>query len=493
MRFFIALTYCLLAYCTLVGQNWRLCDPGREYYYGLNNVYECLRIDSVAVVSTDSIYFPSRRLTFDPSLHPDTCASFIESFSRFGEKILFNGTGDYRFVEQGDTFLLKTRPTGPWIARTDPPETWLGPVNALSFAYDTGTVFGVQDSILTIVLQHMYSGIYYLQEVRIAKTFGLLDMPALFGEHHNYSFNDSLRGMTHPSFGVTNLPKERFFTMQPGDTIQIFQEYYNGWSEWWNTYYFQDIYLQRWQSTMGDTLFFQIDRTTISYYNHQGIGCTRQIVVDTIPWLDAGYQRLDRKFGEVWTPDWNHSDWVANWRFDPDFPNRLQKPSNVTDHWVAADTCLHNIRWTLGGQQDEYYMDGMGGPYYSVQAFSWSEDMHAFRYPIYARLGGTAEGNPMDFDSMYALVAAPPPIAPLPEISIFPNPATHAVTIDLRKWISVGKLTVEVCDAAGQIIDHKFVQCGENFSLDILHYPAGLFLLRISDQHSQVTKRFVKQ
>lgn len=75
-------------------------------------------------------------------------------------------------------------------------------------------------------------------------------------------------------------------------------------------------------------------------------------------------------------------------------------------------------------------------------------------------------------------------------VEVYPNPATHSVTVDAGAAIKLLSLT----NAAGQVYDvpHTVVAPGTHV-LDVARLPAGVYLLQVTDEYgNKVVKRLVK-
>ncbi len=75
-------------------------------------------------------------------------------------------------------------------------------------------------------------------------------------------------------------------------------------------------------------------------------------------------------------------------------------------------------------------------------------------------------------------------------VGVYPNPATHSVTVDAGAAIKV----ISITNAAGQVYDvpHTVVAPGTHV-LDVARLPAGVYLLQVTDEYgNKVVKRLVK-
>lgn len=72
-------------------------------------------------------------------------------------------------------------------------------------------------------------------------------------------------------------------------------------------------------------------------------------------------------------------------------------------------------------------------------------------------------------------------------ISVFPNPTTGIV-----RWQGGTITEVQVHDLTGRVMLRQDVKLGDNQQIDIQQFPAGMYLLRLSDGEKQVVKKILK-
>jgi hypothetical protein len=295
--------------------------------------------------------------------------------------------------------------------------------------------------------------------------------------------------ISNPAIGLQNIPRGRFFSMLVGDTLQIEEYFYDDGAETQFWTWRQDIYLDRWQSTLGDTIFFHIDRS--EFFQTWGLPTpppSRRLLYDTIPINSTLYQRLDRDLGEVWPADEDASSWSYQWRKDTTFPDRLMKPLHVQEPFDSLRNCHFKI--LVGGtfydEWRKFYMDGLGGPYYSEYDQGWYQ---AYRKPIYCHVGSVVEGTPIDFLAATAIEQA---VAD-PVWQIFPNPAQSEINLDLRAWTDLGQLEVKVLALNGQVMQHASVEAGMINRLSVAELPRGIYFLQFETANGTQVKKVVVQ
>ncbi len=507
MRTFITFTCFLLVSFAVHSQNWRLFHPSREAYYGSEVYYgtqvfsmdHALRIDSFQVSGNDTVWFPSqvhqRDLTWN-----DSCWLFQPIPGAFGESIRQMPNGDYDILyPHGDIAHWKMNATVPWRLLTNTTGGIPARIEAVPLGKSVGTTpLGTIDSLYTLELTgYLANGnLWFSTHCQISKSEGLTRIPFIpelypFQGVVDYTRDTTvdLVSITNPAIGLQNIPRERFFSMQVGDTIQIEEYFYDDGPEEHSWSWRQDIYLDRWQSTLGDTIIFQIDRSEFFQTINQPTPTPyRMVVYDTIPINSSLYQRLDRDLGEVWTANEDASSWSYQWRQDTTFPDRLMKPLHVREPFDSLRNCHYYV--SVGGSfYDEwrkFYMDGLGGPYYAEYDQGWYQ---VHRKPIYCHLGSVVQGTPIDFLAATALEQA----VEGPDWQVFPNPAQSEINLDLSASDDLDLVTVEVLALNGQILLRASVESGKTNQLSVADLPRGIYFLRLQTANGMQMKKVVVQ
>ncbi|MEM7369996.1 MAG: T9SS type A sorting domain-containing protein [Bacteroidota bacterium] len=78
-----------------------------------------------------------------------------------------------------------------------------------------------------------------------------------------------------------------------------------------------------------------------------------------------------------------------------------------------------------------------------------------------------------------------------PEVTVFPNPGKHRVTIDLNDWEAK---QLQLISTTGQVMMQKGITspAGENIDLDVSHLTPGIYFLQLNGQNqSQSTKLII--
>jgi hypothetical protein len=484
-------------------QDWRPLHSGRTAYYAENwggNVAIRWTLDGSRVDGADSIWYPEPLHLLD-HVRWDSCYGFTPGPSPMGDsvRVFANGDMDFYFAG-GDTLHWKSDLTQPWVMLRNPVGYNPRQIIATPAGYTLGTILGQADSILTLDLTMIDSvGMTSQRMSKLSKHHGWLDpiqrltaygLPSEYHPNYYSATTSALQGITHPDLGVQNLPKEAFFSMQPGDTIQILEHtsenYLNEITNIWQ----QDIYLARTTSTNGDTLFFTIDRSKAGESNRRTLPPpSRSTVIDTIPLNTPAYQRLDRDLGEMYAPDFRASAWVPEWRIHPQYGG-LMKPMSLRDTLNEFDTC-----YRMGGRGyagDEFwsswlletYMEGLGGPYWRKQFFLF--DLLVLRDAIYFHTSNGQGGSAMDFDSLLLATSLAPPQASIAHaVQVIPNPNQGEFRVTLHEDLAQDAVRITILSADGRTLKRLDAHGSRELEVDAHDLPRGLYLLRVEAQGRQ--------
>lgn len=490
------------------GQDWRPLYSGRTAYYRAYWEFDIAirwTLDGSRVAGLDSIWYPE---LLHPVDHPvwDSCYGFTPGPPPLGDsiRVFANGDMDFYFPD-GDTLHWKADLSQPWVMLRNPSGSNPRLITATPAGYTLGTVLGQPDSILNLDLALTDSmGVTTYAVSQLSQHHGWLD-PVLrissyegIFEYQTKGQNDpvsGLRGITQPNLGVQNLPKEAFFTMQAGDTIQILERYsedlYNE-----DTYlYQQDIYLARNTSPIGDTIFFTIDRAKFGTSNLQVLPPpSRSVVIDTIPLNTPAYQRLDRDLGEMYAPDFRASAWIPEWRTHRQF-GRLMKPMSLLDTVRTIDTC-YKIRgrgyagnefwhsWLL-----DTYMEGLGGPYWGKWFFLF--DLIIIRDVTYFHTTSGQGGTYLNFDSL--MHVTPPRPESLLAFTLSPNPNAGDFQVQLSEALALQPLQLQLLAVDGRVVQVLRTQGEAVVDVRTDGLAPGMYLLRVAaDGYAQARRVIIR-
>ncbi len=76
-------------------------------------------------------------------------------------------------------------------------------------------------------------------------------------------------------------------------------------------------------------------------------------------------------------------------------------------------------------------------------------------------------------------------------LRLYPNPTNSVLNIELNTVLTEGK--VEVFDVLGKEVFTQKLQPNNSTQIDVSNWDTGMYLLKISSENGEATKRFVKQ
>ena len=79
-------------------------------------------------------------------------------------------------------------------------------------------------------------------------------------------------------------------------------------------------------------------------------------------------------------------------------------------------------------------------------------------------------------------------------VNLYPNPATNFVTIEIFDKLNSGKLTLEILNSIGQVVESKSIDnAKEQVIMDVNNFSKGLYLVRVSSDNMYITKKLLIQ
>ena len=79
-------------------------------------------------------------------------------------------------------------------------------------------------------------------------------------------------------------------------------------------------------------------------------------------------------------------------------------------------------------------------------------------------------------------------------VNLYPNPATNFVTIEIFDKLNSGKLTLEILNSIGQVVESKSIDnAKEQVIMDVYNFSKGLYLVRVSSDNMYITKKLLIQ
>ncbi|HQA76544.1 MAG TPA: T9SS type A sorting domain-containing protein [Salinivirgaceae bacterium] len=474
-RLQISLILALISTISTFGQNFQTISSDRIAFFEneYNNV-KAVRIDSVKY-QNDSLLFP---FTTIQQLDYDCFSPFEASW--IGKSVIIKNNGLNEFINKmGDTISIKTS--------ANLGDTWIAfslydslTIEASVVNYDTLTFIGVTDSVKTIKF-HVYDKNMNLLDwelnnmnIRISKFHGFVTT-FNFYLFPNFQFDNpykteifeeyNLVGLSNPRAGINNLTWFEVNDFQIGDELHI------------------------------------LDTSSCLHSDGSGSATTNKAIykyLERTDYSDSIVYRYSRKqsIHTVWTDssDFRYYDDTLRTtiKADPLFDKLPGEPifyeNDTYNYYMTNESLLSkNIplgyeRYSFGGDlcwhayifdgclRDDYYVKGLGGPYYSCsEAFCFGG---AERSLVYYKKGGVTWGDPLTITEISDVSISK-------SIMIFPNPAKNQITVNISDG-NYQDLQIFIYDIQGKL---QKTECLEpnNSTINISSLDSGIYILKISD------------
>jgi hypothetical protein len=122
---------------------------------------------------------------------------------------------------------------------------------------------------------------------------------------------------------------------------------------------------------------------------------------------------------------------------------------------------------------------------------SYSTDLPVTANPFQPANAGSGDGYVVKFGMSEQLITAMLSSEEAHSLSIYPNPATDLITIELKNGNPVSR--IEIFDASGRAVQQLNLQ-GQRISVNINDLPPGVYFMKVIDNNAQQhISRFVKE
>jgi hypothetical protein len=441
-------------------QNYQTVISNRiSYFDNQSETINCVRIDS-AVFLTDSTLYPFSYIReMEDGCFTPYGASWI------GEKIVKKENGLNIFLNRDhDSIQIKTKAllNDSWTVYYIPDSI---KITATVIRHDTMSFLGQLDSVKSIGFQVYDKNMHLLDYplnnmvLKISKDFGFVK-----------TFNFYL----FPKIGIQNLTWFGIYDFQPGDELHIVYEV-KDWMGYLGSLKSIRKYIGR--SDYNDSIIYTLSLKVSNYVSSRDT--TYNTYLDTIvkekiwsnpamdklpgePVLEGDTSRIyfnTMENGEVITKTHASNDEIffRNTEYCWELP-------------TIVDDCL----------EEDKYLKGLGGPYYSCYDFTtdWGNKL------VYYKKGDVSWGTPLVITSL--------PDRPDQEnILVFPNPAHDHLTIRINKLDQAE--IFEILDMTGRVVIRKHIVSVEsNIGLEEVKTGSYVYRIRNDKEIVKMDKLIIK-
>lgn len=485
----LLLPFLLCISATLFAQNWMPVVPGDVYHFrALDSSYvtHTIRIDSIKVNGTDSIFYLNRIVFVDNvNLNLITVSSGAGQF--LGQTMTKKPNGRCTFFSQlyntgAITLFPLTEPGSSWTASSTPLLT------ASVVSKEASIVLGEPDSIKTIQFSNGVQWVF-------SKNHGIVDARDLFFTTERLQ----LVGIETRNLGEKALGFDGLFDFQPGDVFEwhlqqsMFGSGLIRFSKW---YILQKEVLQ-------DEFRYLVDRRVKTIYTSPPFGLNYKH--DTA-WIDFkksvypnadAYNRQQVTLGSYFSDETSYCNAFASGK---KIGSKVTAPGEQLECAVfpgsndfqesyiplpdpSGGCCYQtgtNCEWR---RYFEDYRSGLGRVELDIRVIN-----NSFHETLTGALiqGDTVWGT-LTSDAFFTATHAPASTFPL---AVVPNPAQDFVRIQAANL--EGEIWVRIHDISGK----TYVSRNQNLSisqeLDISALPSGLYLVQLTDNHRTWVGKFQK-
>jgi hypothetical protein len=478
----------------LYAQNYACLQPGVTAYFTDGIVQNPLRADSVVQHTGHQVWwnFPVIRPADGFYCHTQNGGMWM------GRKTRIYPDGRYVFYNR-DGLPVEI------LSQAGLNDTWkccdlaAGRLDATITGMAQETFLGLTDMVKTITLQakdaqgnnmtHPLNGKLFKisQNYGFTQVVGIYLFPDLTDEIPDEIKEYTLSGLSSPATGYQNLTFDDFFNLAPGDELHIYQKY------------------EYWMNSGEETRAIKV--LTDKSYSAGGteLALTWQVcsrhrqysgLYDTLIFYDgpqtetiniSEYQtNLDPLPGEVIAPE----DYPSFLYYNQAYNNAFGRPYKQMFwgfHQVPDDTCLGIIitkkgpETTLMGYPADYYVDGLGGPYYTYWDFSYST-----RVLVYWKKGNNEWGIPYTCSE----ILGTPGQQPVGSIKIYPNPVTEKMV--KIEGTAAEPMEMTLLDPAGRYLLREISSEG-NAILNLTSLRQGVYFLKVSQGSNILTTKLIIQ
>jgi hypothetical protein len=465
----------------LKAQDYQTVNSGRISYF--ENPYgevKCINIDSVKF-QTDSILYPVSNIqNTGYECYTPYGASWLSS------KVILQADGSNLFFNlKLDTILIKTKAllNESWISYEIADSV---KIIATVLSTDTCKFLGQSDSVKIIGFKIYDKNMglinHSLNEmtIGISKFHGLIRTLnfSFFPDYDLGSMYDeslaeyNLIGLSNPNAGIQNLTWFEAHDFQVGDEIHILNESYSwgpGCSENTNIKTIRK-YIDR--KDYPDSIVYTFERTERKDGFVNGVDKSGYFH-DTITYKITSYPYFDNFPFEPYIIE---SAVCINKMY-----NGIHVSKSIDNHvmYFSDNDCWRSVLED-GCITEDYYIKGLGGPYYEcsggIDCYSQINNR-----PVYSKKGNSTWGTPLIIDDI-----------PLTEVGnkivVYPNPSKDEIRINSS--LSTEPFTFEIIDLRGQVVFKKELT-DQNNSVKPDESLKGVYLYRIIMKTEIITGKLI--
>lgn len=457
----------------IIGQDYQTINSNRIAYFDnqfWKNI-ECIRIDSIKN-QRDSILYP---FCVIQNVSSYCFSPYVASW--IGKNVTIKENGQNEFINKvGDTITINTNAVlgEKWIAFNNASLT----IEATVKFHDTLTFLGINDSVKTIEFQSYDKNMDSVNlrlndmQVQISKNYGFVKIFNFYlfpNFKVAYPFRKILEydliGLSNPKVGVQNLTWFDVHDFQIGDELHILNEVTSGKNNLVVTDKAIYKYLKR--TDYSDSIVYLYSRKQSIFSTWSPNNSSFEYYDDTLRTTIKPNSIFDKLSGEPIVSDSK----AYNYYMTNGSPPTKTNYRKTVSFGFVGDSCWEtNIPEDGCDTQENTFVKGLGGPYYSCsQHFSLGD---VSKQLVYYKKGETIRGNPL-------IVTGISEIEAVNKIMVYPNPTNGYLNISIE-GNTHSDIFIHFYDIQGRY--QKTENLGSNNTkVDISDLSTGIYILKITD------------
>ena len=475
-------------------QDYQCIKDDADYYFQRGSQITAIRIDSILSNNDSLLYYNFPSMVWNEE---------IDCFDRngpswIGRNISVKPYGDNVFYNMNDipiTIMTLATPGDFWVCynfeNSDYIKATIAETQEMEFLELTDTVKTITFQAFNsngTTLSHPINDKY----IQLSKNYGLVRtinfnlFPDLVdGLPYGGTCGEyTLSGISNPIAGMQNLVLSTIFDFDIGDEVHTHWQHY-----YWDGYdeknrYLKNYILDKQYNTTNDTVIYSIYRCGYmkhEYFTGNGWNTDYTYYEDT---LETAYYignngTIDALPGSVVThetsPDyWQYSS-ISCKNFES--TNRIMKKDLQGFFSFFPHECIYVLE-SKGvkdlGNDYNYYIEGVGGPYYyHFQVYDQGTEFD----PVYYKKGNEEWGIPLAFDCDGYYTSIDQESKPMNLVEIAPNPMSEWTKIKINNS-EKSKYTLLLFNTFGQKIK-EFQFIGTEFILKRNGLKSGIYFYNI--------------
>ena len=393
--FFLCLAMLAAGCIGLSAQNYQTVYSNRTALFSEGYSLQGMKMDSVKIEGNDSVFYPLKRIGATWGWGWECFSPYKASW--LGDKIIISGHWNV-FINDTDTVWIKTDAAldESWSCYSNQDYT----IEAKVTAHELAHLLGIEDSVKTItfqavdrenaVIEHLFDD----KSLQISKNYGIVrgfDFTSL----PDSPIECELAGISCPAIGIQNLTWKEVWNFEPGDVIHVLKR-----NHYWPNVQIEKkgiiTYLEREEdeNKIIYKLFIRENEYRRNYNSTDGswTESTSYSDYETAEYVysNAAFDKLP---GEViFNENYNASTNIISFFSDGSIAKAMRSYEIIYYRDFDGEECWRRpVTNDCMISIDDYYVKGLGGPYYLCDDFfNLSE-----RTLVYYKKGETEWGTPL--------------------------------------------------------------------------------------------------